>query len=92
MLGDLGRVIRSLGGRMTLTRRATLGTLAAGLALPWVRPSYAAAGSVNIYSWAEYIGETTLADFEAETGIYFLQIQEEENTTTLIRHIHNSMK
>ena len=58
-----------MGGRMTLTRRATLGTLAAGLALPWVRPSYAAAGSVNIYSWAEYIGETTLADFEAETGI-----------------------
>jgi hypothetical protein len=33
-----------------------------------------------------------LYDFEAETGIYFLQIQEEENTTTLIRHIHNSMK
>ena len=52
---------------MQLTRRATLAGLGAALSLPWVRPSYAAAGSVNIYSWAEYIGETTLADFEAET-------------------------
>ena len=24
---------------------------------------------MNIYSWAEYIGETTLADFETATGI-----------------------
>ena len=54
---------------MKLTRRAVLGGVACGLALPFVRPSYAQAGSVNIYSWAEYIGETTLADFEAETGI-----------------------
>ena len=54
---------------MKLTRRATLGSLAGGLALPFVRPSYAQAGSVNIYSWAEYIGETTLADFETATGI-----------------------
>ena len=54
---------------MALTRRATLTGIAAALSLPWVRPSYAAAGSVNIYSWSEYIGETTLADFEAETGI-----------------------
>lgn len=54
---------------MRLTRRATLAGFGAALSLPWVRPSYAAAGSVNIYSWAEYIGETTLADFEAETGI-----------------------
>ena len=54
---------------MALTRRATVTGIAAALSLPWVRPSYAAAGSVNIYSWAEYIGETTLADFEAETGI-----------------------
>ena len=54
---------------MTLTRRAALAGLGAAIGLPWVRPSYAAAGSVNIYSWAEYIGETTLADFESETGI-----------------------
>jgi putrescine transport system substrate-binding protein len=54
---------------MKLTRRATIGGIAGGLAMPFVRPSYADAGSVNIYSWAEYIGETTLADFEAATGI-----------------------
>ena len=58
-----------MGVEMKLTRRATLGGIAGGLAMPFVRPSYADAGSVNIYSWAEYIGETTLADFEAVTGI-----------------------
>jgi putrescine transport system substrate-binding protein len=54
---------------MTLTRRQSLATLGAGLALPWVRPSWAQAGTVNIYNWSDYIGETTLADFEAATGI-----------------------
>lgn len=54
---------------MRLTRRQTLATLGAGLALPWVRPSWAQAGTVNIYNWSDYIGETTLADFEAATGI-----------------------
>jgi len=52
-----------------LTRRTTLATMAAVLATPWVRPSWAQVGSVNIYNWADYIGETTLADFSAETGI-----------------------
>jgi putrescine transport system substrate-binding protein len=58
---------------MRLTRRQGLiltGTaLAAPLAAPFVRPSWAQGGSVNVYNWADYIGETTLADFEAETGI-----------------------
>ena len=27
------------------------------------------ARTVNVYNWSDYIGETTLADFEAETGI-----------------------
>nr|WP_316656180.1 polyamine ABC transporter substrate-binding protein [uncultured Gellertiella sp.] len=54
---------------MKLSRRAALATLAGGLAMPFVRPSYAGAGTVNIDSWADYIGETTLADFEKETGI-----------------------
>jgi putrescine transport system substrate-binding protein len=52
-----------------LTRRTTLATMAAGLATPWVRPARAATGSVNVYNWGDYIGETTLADFTAETGI-----------------------
>ena len=58
---------------MKLTRRSTLaafgGALTGTLATPFVRPSWAQAGSVNIYNWADYIGETTIADFEAETGI-----------------------
>ena len=28
-----------------------------------------AAGTVHIYNWSDYIGETTLADFQKETGI-----------------------
>jgi putrescine transport system substrate-binding protein len=55
---------------MKLTRRMTLtGMGAATLAMPFVRPSWAASGTVNIYNWSDYIGETTIADFEAATGI-----------------------
>jgi putrescine transport system substrate-binding protein len=55
---------------MTLTRRRALATLGGtALALPYVRPSWAQAGTVNVYNWADYIGETTVADFTAETGI-----------------------
>jgi putrescine transport system substrate-binding protein len=55
---------------MTLTRRTALGLGAAALATPLLaRHARAQAGSVNIYNWADYIGETTLADFEAATGI-----------------------
>lgn len=31
--------------------------------------SVQAAGTVHIYNWSDYVGETTLADFEKETGI-----------------------
>ncbi len=54
---------------MRLTRRQGLTLAGAALATPYVRPSWAQGGSVNIYNWADYIGETTLADFESETGI-----------------------
>jgi len=54
---------------MLMNRRQTLAALGGGLALPYVRPSWAQAGTVNVYNWSDYIGETTLADFEAETGI-----------------------
>lgn len=54
---------------MTLTRRATLVSLGAALSAPFVRPSWAASGSVNIYNWSDYIGETTIADFEAASGL-----------------------
>ena len=54
---------------MPLNRRSALLGLGAGLAAPWVRPSWAQGGSVSVYNWADYIGETTLEDFTAETGI-----------------------
>lgn len=54
---------------MRLTRRSTIAVLGSGLALPFVRPSWAQSGTVNVYNWADYIGETTLEDFENEFGI-----------------------
>ena len=55
---------------MKLTRRTALkGLGATTLAMPFVRPSWAQSTSLNIYNWSDYIGETTIADFEAATGI-----------------------
>lgn len=54
---------------MTLTRRTALTAFGGALSLPFVRPSWAQAGTVNVFNWSDYIGETTIADFEAETGI-----------------------
>jgi putrescine transport system substrate-binding protein len=54
---------------MTINRRKTITALAGALAMPFVRPSYAQAKKVNVYNWSDYMGETTLADFEKETGI-----------------------
>ena len=52
-----------------LTRRQTL-TLIGGtvLSAPFVKKARAA-GSLNIYNWAEYMGETTIEDFQSATGI-----------------------
>ena len=52
-----------------LTRRASLTALGGALAMLYVRRARAASGQVNIYNWADYIGETTLDDFATETGI-----------------------
>ena len=54
---------------MKLTRRSTLTGLGAVLTAPYVRPSWAASAAVNIYNWSDYIGESTIADFEAASGI-----------------------
>ena len=54
---------------MKLSRRTALFSMTGALAMPWVRPSWAQSGSVNVYNWADYIGETTLDDFTAKTGI-----------------------
>lgn len=72
---------------MTLTRRHALIGLGAALAAPAVRPSWAQAGVVNVYNWSDYIGETTIADFEAETGIgvvYDLYASSEEMQAKLL--------
>lgn len=72
---------------MKLTRRTTLSALGAVLATPYVRPSWAQAGTVNVYNWSDYIGETTIADFEAETGIgvvYDLYASSEEMQAKLL--------
>lgn len=57
------------GPQMRLNRRQTFAALGATLAMPYVRPSWAQSSSLNVYNWADYIGETTLEDFEAATGI-----------------------
>lgn len=73
---------------MRLTRRGTLAGLGATVvAAPYVQPSWAQSGRVNVYNWADYIGETTIADFEAETGIrvvYDLYASAEEMQAKLL--------
>jgi putrescine transport system substrate-binding protein len=72
---------------MKLTRRHALLALGSSLAAPYVRPSWAQAGTVNVYNWSDYIGETTIADFEAETGIgvvYDLYASAEEMQAKLL--------
>ena len=54
----------------TITRRAALTTGAAVLAMPFIaRMALAQDQTVNVYNWADYIGETAVADFEKATGI-----------------------
>mgnify|MGYP001286607104 CR=1 FL=1 len=72
---------------MKLTRRSTLAALSGGLAMPFVRPSWAQAATVNVYNWSDYIGESTIADFEAETGlgvVYDLYASAEEMQAKLL--------
>lgn len=53
-----------------LTRRAALALGGAALATPYLsRRALADAGTLNIYNWVDYIGETTIEDFQSATGI-----------------------
>jgi len=53
-----------------LSRRSVLtGTAAIGISLTLPKSLQAAGGKVNFYNWDTYIGETTIADFTAATGI-----------------------
>ncbi len=52
-----------------LTRRSTLALIGGALATPYVARARAEEAVLNIYNWADYIGETTIEDFTARTGI-----------------------
>ncbi|MGE0212679.1 MAG: polyamine ABC transporter substrate-binding protein [Parvibaculaceae bacterium] len=53
-----------------MNRRTVLKAGAASLAMPYIITSARAqGGTVNVFNWTDYIGETTLDDFKAATGI-----------------------
>ncbi len=53
-----------------ITRRSTLSLMAgAAVAMPFVKRARSEDAVLNVYNWADYIGETTLEDFTAKTGI-----------------------
>jgi putrescine transport system substrate-binding protein len=56
---------------MKLTRRSSLGLMAsAAVAMPFVKRARAdEEAALNIYNWVDYIGETTIEDFQTKTGI-----------------------
>ncbi|MFZ1680862.1 MAG: polyamine ABC transporter substrate-binding protein [Rhizobiaceae bacterium] len=51
------------------SRRTMLTLMGSTLAMPYVRRARAEDAVVNVYNWADYIGETTLEDFTKATGI-----------------------
>jgi putrescine transport system substrate-binding protein len=54
-----------------LTRRSSLSLMAgAALAMPYISRAHAQEEAVlNVYNWTDYIGETTIEDFQSATGI-----------------------
>jgi putrescine transport system substrate-binding protein len=52
-----------------LSRRTALALTGATIAMPFVSRAYAEDAVLNVYNWADYIGETTIADFQTATGI-----------------------
>ena len=58
------------GRRPSIGRRRFLaGSAAVGISLKLPKGAFAQGGKVNFYNWDTYIGETTIADFEEESGI-----------------------
>jgi putrescine transport system substrate-binding protein len=54
----------------SMTRRTALTLIGAtALSAPFVRRARAEEGVLNVYNWADYIGETTIEDFQSLTGI-----------------------
>ena len=56
---------------MKLTRRSSLSLMAgAALAMPYISRAHAQEEAVlNVFNWTDYIGETTIEDFQSATGI-----------------------
>lgn len=55
---------------MKLTRRTAIASMAsAAVAMPFVQRAKAQDAQLNVYNWADYIGETTIEDFQSATGI-----------------------
>jgi putrescine transport system substrate-binding protein len=56
---------------MKLTRRSSLSLMAgAALAMPYISRARAQEEAVlNVFNWTDYIGETTIEDFQSATGI-----------------------
>jgi putrescine transport system substrate-binding protein len=56
---------------MKLTRRSSLSLMAgAALAMPFISLAHAEGDKVlNVFNWTDYIGETTIEDFQSATGI-----------------------
>ena len=56
---------------MTVNRRKAMKMAAATglLAMPFVQRAKADEAILNVYNWADYIGETTIEDFQKATGI-----------------------
>ena len=56
---------------MSISRRRAMGMMAsaAAVAMPYVSRVRAQDKVLNVYNWADYIGETTIEDFQAASGI-----------------------
>ena len=56
---------------MKITRRSVLTAIgsAAALSMPAIHRARAEDAVLNVYNWADYIGETTIEDFQSATGI-----------------------
>ena len=60
-----------MSGFSGMKQRIVSSLIGAVAAVAVAAPGLASAQTVNIYNWNDYIGETTLEDFKAETGISY---------------------
>jgi spermidine/putrescine transport system substrate-binding protein len=69
-----------------ITRRNVVGTIAAGLATPWAtRARSQASKELKLYNWFDYIPQSLLDKFAAETGIVVTVDTYDSNENLLAR-------